>query len=185
MNPAATTTTQLEMFAFLGKLMGVAMRSKEYLALNIPSIIWSVSLLYAFVCFCSFGVFLWVGRKLIAQDTPTLEDIEGIEFNLAKSIQCFRTIDSMGITEETFQDTFFQTFTTSSSAGQKIELIPNGKDIPVTFQNRHEYCDLVIHVSTFYFLHVQVYTMTNFPLFYFFSIDCMNLINKRMRYEKD
>lgn len=40
LNPAATTTTQLEMFAFLGKLMGVAIRSKEYLALNIPSIIW-------------------------------------------------------------------------------------------------------------------------------------------------
>ncbi len=40
LNPSATTDTHLEMFAFLGKLMGIAIRSKEYLALNIPSIVW-------------------------------------------------------------------------------------------------------------------------------------------------
>jgi hypothetical protein len=40
LNPAATSVTELEMFAFLGKLMGVAIRSKEYLDLNFPSIIW-------------------------------------------------------------------------------------------------------------------------------------------------
>lgn len=36
----STSNVQLEMFAFLGKLMGIAIRSKEYLALNIPSIVW-------------------------------------------------------------------------------------------------------------------------------------------------
>jgi hypothetical protein len=39
-NPAAASKTELEMFTFLGKLMGVAIRSKEYLGLNIPGIIW-------------------------------------------------------------------------------------------------------------------------------------------------
>lgn len=40
LNPSATSSTHLEMFSFLGKLMGYAIRAKEYLALNIPSIIW-------------------------------------------------------------------------------------------------------------------------------------------------
>ena len=40
LNPGATSNIQLEMFAFLGKLMGLAIRSKEYLALNIPSFVW-------------------------------------------------------------------------------------------------------------------------------------------------
>ena len=57
LNPGATSDLYLEMFAFFGKLMGVAMRSKEYLALNIPSFIW----------------------KLLVQDTPTRDDLEGID----------------------------------------------------------------------------------------------------------
>ena len=40
LHPAATSSVELEMFAFLGKLMGVAVRSKEYLALDLPSITW-------------------------------------------------------------------------------------------------------------------------------------------------
>ncbi len=40
LNPGAVSSIQLEMFAFLGKLMGIAVRTKEYLPLNIPSIIW-------------------------------------------------------------------------------------------------------------------------------------------------
>jgi hypothetical protein len=40
LNPGAVSPVQLEMLAFLGKLMGIAIRSKEYLALNVPSIIW-------------------------------------------------------------------------------------------------------------------------------------------------
>jgi hypothetical protein len=40
LNPDANTKTQLEMFCFVGKLMGIAIRSNEYLALNLPSIIW-------------------------------------------------------------------------------------------------------------------------------------------------
>jgi hypothetical protein len=47
LNPQAVSSTHLEMFAFLGKLMGIALRSKEFLALNIAPIIW----LAATVCF--------------------------------------------------------------------------------------------------------------------------------------
>lgn len=40
LNPAATSSVELEMYAFLGKLMGIAIRSKDYMALNLPSLIW-------------------------------------------------------------------------------------------------------------------------------------------------
>lgn len=76
-----------------------------------------------------------------------MEDIEGIEFNLAKSLQLFRTIDSLGVTPDSFLDTFFETFTTTSLTGETIELIPGGKEVPVTFHNRFQYCDLVMQVS--------------------------------------
>jgi hypothetical protein len=42
LNPAAISATNMEMFSFFGKLMGIAIRSQEYLALNIPSLIWYV-----------------------------------------------------------------------------------------------------------------------------------------------
>jgi len=70
LNPGATSSTHMDMFAFFGKLMGIAIRSKQYLALNIPSIIW----------------------KLIVGDLPTLEDLEGIDFSLVKVsiFKCFK-----------------------------------------------------------------------------------------------
>ena len=35
LNPGAATATQMQMFEFLGKLMGVAVRTKNYLNLNL------------------------------------------------------------------------------------------------------------------------------------------------------
>lgn len=40
LNPGARSPLELEMLAFLGKLLGIAVRSKEYLALHLPSLIW-------------------------------------------------------------------------------------------------------------------------------------------------
>lgn len=39
-NPGAMSTLQLSMFSFVGKLMGVAMRAKHVLNLDLPSIVW-------------------------------------------------------------------------------------------------------------------------------------------------
>lgn len=36
----ATSSLQLAMFAFVGKLMGIAIRGKHSLNLNLPSIVW-------------------------------------------------------------------------------------------------------------------------------------------------
>ena len=119
------------MFAFLGKLMGIAIRSKEYLNLNLPSFMW----------------------KLIVNDKPTLEDLEGIDSSLVKSLQQVRDIDKMeGMNAEMFAYTFEGTpFTTISVDGRTVELVSNGANVDLTFENRATYCKLVLeyHLQEF------------------------------------
>ena len=121
LNPGATSSIHFEMFAFMGKLMGIAVRTKEYLALNIPSIIW----------------------KLLVQDTPTREDLEAIDLFQIQSLDSMRNIDSQGIDAETFRISFFETFTTVSTDDRTVELVPGGAHRDVTFDSRLEFCDLV------------------------------------------
>jgi len=122
LHPGSTSTTHMEMFAFLGKLMGIAIRSKDYLALNIPSLIW----------------------KLIVCDTPTQEDLEGVDVSFVSSMNSLRHIDETGVDAETFGMTFFETFTITTTDDRIVELVPGGKSKDVTFDNRAEYCDMVI-----------------------------------------
>lgn len=108
------------MLAFLGKLMGIAIRSKQYLALNIPGIIW----------------------KLLANDTPTVEDLEAIDFSLIKSLK--QLVEDPMVNADNFSDIFYNTFTTTSSDNREVELIPCGAEIPVIYENRMEYRDKVL-----------------------------------------
>ena len=102
--------------------MGIAIRTKEYLALNISSIIW----------------------KLLINDTPTIEDIELIDYSLIKSIDIMKSCD-----EESFNCSFYENYNTISSDDRMIELIPNGSNVDVTYENRLDYCDKIIQVSLF------------------------------------
>ena len=86
----------------------------------------------------------------MANDSPTIEDLEAIDFSLVKSIELLRNIDSTGIDSDSFSSTFFETFSTTGSDDKMVELIPDGKNIDVTFENRGEYCDLVLNVSNLY-----------------------------------
>jgi hypothetical protein len=120
LNPNACSRTELEMLAFVGKLMGIAIRSKEYLALNIPSIIW----------------------KLIAGDTPTIEDLEAVDVSIVNSLK--KVVDAEGTDAENFSYVYCLTFTTMSSDLREIELIPGGSEREVKYENRAEYRDRVI-----------------------------------------
>lgn len=121
LNPGSTTSLHMDMFCFLGKLMGIAIRTKEYLALDIPSIIW----------------------KLLVGETPIKEDLEAIDLFQIQSLEKLRNIHQHGIDAESFGYTFYETFVTISTDSRTVELIPNGKDKDVTFENRNYYCDLV------------------------------------------
>ena len=120
-NPGATTSLHMEMFSFMGKLMGIAIRSKEYMAINIAPIMW----------------------KLMVGEVPTTDDLESIDSAHQKSIRTIKNIDQHGIDAEMFSCTFFETFTTLSIDDQTVELVPHGAEKEVTFENRHEFCDCV------------------------------------------
>jgi hypothetical protein len=122
LNPGATSDTQLEMFTFLGKIMGIAIRSEGYLALNLPSIVW----------------------KLLSNDQPTLDDLEAIDQMVLQSMDQVRNIDQQGVDADTFEDIMDLNFTVMTSDDRIVELKPNGTNIPVTFDTRNEYCDLVL-----------------------------------------
>ena len=122
LNPGNLTLLKREMLIFLGKLMGIAIRGKEYLALNLSPIIW----------------------KLLVGETLSRDDLEGVDKFQVTSLEKLRDIDKEGIDAEMFQDIFFENFTVISTDNRVVELISNGANVPVTFQNRHEYCDLVI-----------------------------------------
>jgi hypothetical protein len=120
-NPSARAPLELEMYEFLGRLMGMAIRTRQCLDLNFPSILW---------------------KQLVG--SPILrEDLEAIDIMLIQSMDSVRNIDKQGITEQMFQDVIMETFTTISTDDRAVELKAGGVNIPVTFQNREEYADLV------------------------------------------
>ncbi|KAF1320211.1 Hect e3 ubiquitin ligase, partial [Globisporangium splendens] len=121
LNPGARTATLLQMFEFLGKLMGVVLRSKQYLSLNVASIIW---------------------KKLVGEKLH-IDDLAAVDSMIVNSMTKMRTIDTYGVTEEMFEDIVLETFTTLSSDNRVVALKPHGQSTTVTFANRCEYADLV------------------------------------------
>ncbi|CAM9143892.1 unnamed protein product [Scytosiphon promiscuus] len=120
-NPGATSLAQVEMFVFLGKMMGHAMRSKEYIGLNLSAVVW---------------------KALIGQDVQ-LSDLDNVDVLLTRSMHDIRTIDQKGVTPSIFSDIVMENFTALSLDDKEMELKPGGKSIPVTWDNRLEYADLV------------------------------------------
>jgi len=122
-NPGANLLTHREMLIFLGKLIGAAVRGKEYLNLNMPSIVW----------------------KKIVDDVVTKQDLLEIDQFQVVSLDKLKSIDKEGIDARTFSDTFFESFTVISSDNRLVDLIPNGADTYVNYENRVDYCDSVVN----------------------------------------
>lgn len=121
LNPSATAGIHLKMYEFLGALMGLAIRTKSFLNLDLPSMVW---------------------KQLI--DIPlTRQDLDNID---RISINCLDKIVNthhIGVTEENFEDYFYDKFITYLSDSSMVELVPGGEDKSVNFKNRKEYARLV------------------------------------------
>ena len=89
------------MFAFLGKLMGIAIRGNEVLPLNLPSIVW----------------------KGLVGETLASEDLAAVDLSIVNSINRLRNIESEGITDELFGSVFFETFSTVSTDDRVVSLL--------------------------------------------------------------
>jgi len=111
---------RLKMFRFIGKLCGIAIRTQNPIQVNWPSLIW---------------------KQLVRQ--PLLRsDIAAVDSIFIKCIDEMLEIDKKGVTEEMFSDLIEETFTTYDSSGNEVELLENGRNVKVTFQNRLQYVEL-------------------------------------------
>ncbi|TMW68516.1 hypothetical protein Poli38472_005984 [Pythium oligandrum] len=121
LNPGATSPTLIAMYEFLGKIFGVAIRSQQYMSINIANLIW---------------------KKMVGERV-TVEDLALVDSMLVSSMDKIRRIDRHGVTEEMFEDVVMETFTTLSADNRMVELKPGGEQIAVTFASRCEFAGLV------------------------------------------
>ena len=114
-NPSSTSLTHLQMYEMLGGLIGYAMRTGEFLNMDLPSLFW----------------------KSLLEVPLERKDLEKVD---KYAIQCLDDIAHS--TPETFEAYSEQKFTTIISNGNEVEICPNGKNINLTYDNRLLYCEL-------------------------------------------
>ena len=127
-NPAARSPVELNMFRFVGRLMGLAMRTGELLYLDLPSIIW----------------------KPMVDEAVSEDDVMAIDRLSFSMVTELRKLEQHiqrgkgGVTPELFSDYIDCSFVVVGSDGAIHELVPGGTNIPVSWQNRHAFIDALI-----------------------------------------
>ena len=114
-NPRATSKTALEMLEFVGVLVGIAMRTKNPLALDMPSVVW----------------------KRLCGEEVTFNDIVECDPNFGEFIQ--------GLNRITERKEWLESnirFAIHGIDGRMLELVPGGREIPVKFENRKVFVSL-------------------------------------------
>jgi len=103
-NPSAKSTYHLQLFEFLGILMGCSVRTGTHLTLDLPTLFW----------------------KQLVNQPISIEDLEEIDKPLTDLIRF------MGeCTKDVFEDSFFENYTTMLSDKSIVELKPGGSKIRV------------------------------------------------------
>jgi len=121
-SPQATSSPHLGMFEFVGKLIGIAIRTKNCLDLSWPSLIW----------------------KPLACIRTERVDLEAVDQRCCQYLDTLANNRPSGsqLSAENFSEYIFETFTTRLSDGSIVELKPGGKYSPVTWDSRMEFCAL-------------------------------------------
>lgn len=114
-NPAAQDQKQLSYFEFIGKLCGIAIRTKNPLEFDWPSIIW----------------------KPIVGLAVGIEDLINVDLHTVKLIELISNLTKFegNIPEEMFEHLLPQNFATRSIDGREIQLIEKGSLIKINKSN--------------------------------------------------
>ena len=121
-NPSSDSALHLDLFLFLGKLFGVAIRTQNNLNLSLPPAFW---------------------KRLIFDEVNTT-DLKGFDECIFQTLEILRNMEAQGINASNFSSAFDgETFTTRDSSGRTVELCPDGANRLVTFENALEYADLL------------------------------------------
>ncbi|CAI2362161.1 unnamed protein product [Moneuplotes crassus] len=121
LNPSATSPIHLEMYKFMGALIGMAFRSGQVLNLKLPSLFW----------------------KKLTGETLTLEDLE---FTDAYAVQFIKDVENIkfGTCKEEFEQAMDLNWTTQLSNGETVTLCEDGGDKQVKFEEVEDYHKKVI-----------------------------------------
>ena len=120
-NPSATSQIDFELFGFIGKLMGAAIRTQNNLGLSLPPLFW---------------------KKLI-HEPVTLADLRGVDVCQVQIIEMLKNPAAHDLTPENFEMAYDEKFAAKDSSGREVELVPGGKDLTVTYDNCGQYADLM------------------------------------------
>eukprot|EP01039_Chlorochromonas_danica_P006368 gene6368-7021_t len=131
-NPKHTGPLALEMFVFVGKLMGMSLRSNLCLPFDFPPIVW---------------------KKLVGEEVDSMRDLMEVDMITAKQIENIEHCDNLPDHEAVLDDVSFQAKFSSENGPLKFvyvgsdqmerELVPGGSRQEVTFENRLDYCRAV------------------------------------------
>lgn len=106
-------------FEWIGKLMGAALRGKDFLVLALPGLVW---------------------KQLIGETISWSEDFPAVDSVLVKLLDAMEHMD-----KSTFEFKFGQelVYSTPLSDGRLVELIPGGSSVVVQYEERVEFIHLV------------------------------------------
>jgi hypothetical protein len=116
-NPAAKNSYQIQIFEFLGLLMGCSVRTGTHFTLDLPQIFW---------------------KQLVGQSL-SLEDLEEIDKPLVDLIKFLENCS-----KEMFEESFIENFTAMLSNNTVVELKKGGSKLKVIFEDRLDYLQRVI-----------------------------------------
>jgi hypothetical protein len=106
-NPSATSLREIQMFEFLGKLMGIALRTKEVVVdIDFPSLIW----------------------KSLLAIKPDRSDLAAIDLSCVNALEVIEgtsTTTHERLTPQNFNEFIFESFTTRTTDGRIVELKPH------------------------------------------------------------
>lgn len=121
-NPEASSELDYELYSFLGKIMGAAIRTQNNLNLSLPPLFW----------------------KKLLHETVTVRDLRGTDVCSVQILEILKNPSAHELTPENFEMAYDEKFTTRDSSGREVELFPGGKEKSVTYENCGEYADLVV-----------------------------------------
>eukprot|EP00941_MAST-03F_sp_MAST-3F-sp1_P002517 g2517.t1 len=137
LNPSACSPQALEMFAFLGKMMGIALRTPQHsgLDLDIPAIVW----------------------KTLVKERPTWSDVVAIDTAAGEVMVGIEELAAAADVDEDDPDEIWEqqeswrvtasdlnlTQTVRGLDGKVHELVPGGSKILVKWSQRQQYIDAV------------------------------------------
>nr|CAD7438539.1 unnamed protein product [Timema bartmani] len=123
LNPNLSLPQHISWFKFLGVLFGVAVRTKKPLAVPLAPLVW----------------------KLLVGEPVSVDDLEDSDSLYIQSLRGISDIHLSGVTQDNFHEVIpLECFEGTSCSGRVVPIVPGGRSLPLTFNNRMLYVEQAI-----------------------------------------